>query len=449
MNYPKRKIKMKINKHHIQLFTCTPVGIGNEQGDELSPLTDFIIQEQRVIYIDQEKLARRVEEKKLMDRFVRGAGKLDNTRTRFDLQVFIKNELRTSISSLVKYTIPLNGKADRRTTIRPVLKTAGRPFVSGSSIKGAIKTAILYYWLTSKEQGRENLNKIVEYTEKEYNTHKIRIEKLEEKKHRTDVLTGKIKTSKDSLKKKLKKEKYRLQNEIKSEEKMLNKLLGHFNSHLDQSISSLFGDIGRDKDKIPDFSNLRISDTNTMSIDKLAVYETKRLHLLKGKLTIPVCLEMIKPGVMTNFHVSTFNRFHHPDLYFLNEENLKVLWDIINNFSAASVDHEWQMLDDHNDNSNINHADELNLYNDLLTFYESFHPEIGKDRNTAYLRLGFGKSFFDNSIGLAIYKASRETFMKYVKLFQLGKPHQKVFPVTRTICTVPFLPTGWVKMIIH
>jgi CRISPR/Cas system CSM-associated protein Csm5 (group 7 of RAMP superfamily) len=135
----------------------------------------------------------------------------------------------------------------------------------------------------------------------------------------------------------------------------------------------------------------------------------------------------------------------HLDLEFLNQPEPGKLWDILNEFSKASVETDRDILDSH---AGILENDEIarEVYDSLVDFFEHLSGNIGKEIKTAHMRLGFGKTYFDNSLGLAIYRESPEIFMKYVKLFRLGKPRQTEFPVTRTVCTEPLVPMGWVTL---
>ena len=76
--------------------------------------------------------------------------------------------------------------------------------------------------------------------------------------------------------------------------------------------------------------------------------------------------------------------------------------------------------------------------------------------NEAYLCLGFGKSFFYNSIGMlvydwdeteeALYDENLSLFQKYCKLFAIGRDGQKLFPATRSVTTPRGMAMGWVKL---
>ncbi|MEO1655217.1 MAG: hypothetical protein AAFU64_16845, partial [Bacteroidota bacterium] len=86
------------------------------------------------------------------------------------------------------------------------------------------------------------------------------------------------------------------------------------------------------------------------------------------------------------------------------------------------------------------------LYNQLNDFYSDLIKDMQDHPNRAYLRVGAGKSYYYNSIGMALLKASPATFKRMMSLFSLGKVGQKIFPITRTITTTTKAPLGWIYL---
>jgi len=77
------------------------------------------------------------------------------------------------------------------------------------------------------------------------------------------------------------------------------------------------------------------------------------------------------------------------------------------------------------------------------------------DDKTCYLRLGSGKGYYFNSIGLALFKTDRTNnkvlFYKFLKQmkFKGSKKyglHANEFPLTRVIDLKTQEPLGWVKL---
>ncbi|MEM1121429.1 MAG: hypothetical protein AAGJ18_13340, partial [Bacteroidota bacterium] len=91
-----------------------------------------------------------------------------------------------------------------------------------------------------------------------------------------------------------------------------------------------------------------------------------------------------------------------------------------------------------------------------IAFLEDMYQKIEKATpNEGYLCLGFGKSFYYNSIGMSVADwAAKQAdlsdkdqalFRHYCQLFFLGKDGQKRFPLTRTVASNG-VGMGWLKL---
>ncbi|NMC58563.1 MAG: type III-A CRISPR-associated RAMP protein Csm5 [Candidatus Methanofastidiosa archaeon] len=437
---------MKENRYRVKFRVITPVTVGNDINNKYSPLCDFILINDDVCIIDQVKLGELVHKRGLMDEFVGGAGKLNNSQTRFELRNFIENRLGVKVNDLITSKIPLKATNINRRKIEiiPMLESAQRPIIPGSSIKGAIKSAILYYWLCNSVNGKLETDRIIKKISDDYKINRKLVDLLENTTHEIDKLKGKIRNEgRDSgLKKNLIIQKKNLEIKQKSLQNELNGKLKYLISILDSLIRRLLESKEIKDEKGFDFRHLRISDSLPLMINYRIICEIKRLHLIKGNYSIPQFHEALSPGAQTEANIEIIPEFRDPELSFMNGSNIQPLLDMINKFSKASIEHEWQVMDDHAENFSRN----PDVYNDLFSFYEDFSPLIGKKSGTANMRLGFGKSFFDNSLGLAVYQADKDVFYQYVRLFRLGKPMQKEFPVTRAFCSNPVRPLGWLEL---
>lgn len=438
---------MDKNIYRIKITLHTPLAVGNDKSAQLSPLCDFIIKGREVIYIDPDKLGKLVLEKGLMDEFVRASGQLSNTQTRFQLEQFIRNSLGADPEKLLLHKFSVYGKPDRRMYIRPLLKSAGRPYIPGSTVKGAIKTALLYNWLCNSESGKSRVNGILETTDVLYKGNARLIETIDNHNHEIDVLSGKIRRSKPGSedRKRLKDQKYSLRRMVKNEQNTLSSNIKILHKKLDETVEVLFGRLGNRTETLHDFYCLRISDSSLLDPEEIVIREVKRLHLVKAELQTPQYLETMKEEASAEFELSVLPEIKQRDLEFLNQPDPELLWSILNEFSKASVETDWDILDSHA--GRFGRDDSAGeIYDSLFDFYEKMADDIGVGAKTAHIRLGFGKTYFDNSLGLSIYKNDPDIFMKYVKLLQLGKPRQTEFPVTRTVCTDPLMPMGWVTL---
>jgi len=424
------------------LNTVTPVSIGNDEADKLSPLCDFIIRNNTVHYLDNNKIARMVQEKHLINDYVRGAASIDNTQTSFVLERFLRERAGVDPLKYVKESHDFRGPGRGKIIIRTLYRSGESPVITGSTIKGCIKTSLLYYWLMNSDEGREKLNDLIKTTESYYEKNKGLIKDVESVEHEIDVLSGQIRkySKKDHAIKAATRAKIESRRRVLETAKD-NLAAGRkgLEEKIDKVIDELF--------YIDDFKNLRVTDSEKFSRNVIVVCEIKRLHLIKGTLNIPQYVEAIKENSHSEFEVTIIPGFRQKEFSFMNNGDLKKLFEILNYFSDASVNTDWDMLDDNYKNFEKDEKSR-EIYNGLFDSYEKLNTDISKVRenNSAFIRLGFGKTFFDNSIGLAIYRTDKEALMKYVKLMQLGKPMQKIFPVTRSVCTSNFLPMGWVDV---
>jgi len=75
---------------------------------------------------------------------------------------------------------------------------------------------------------------------------------------------------------------------------------------------------------------------------------------------------------------------------------------------------------------------------------------------TFFLRIGSGKSFFNNTMAMILYETDIEAFKSFCKMYKLGKaPKEREykpkvpFPVTRSVISDIYEPMGWVKISIQ
>ena len=144
----------------------TPVCIGD--GNKINSITDCIYDRNRVYYLNKQKIAERLAgNEELMDRYMSGiVSNMNNNRTEFDLKYFLEKVLRLSQYDYTLYSIERKSKTNtsrspyisggkpqkqRKIEINTIIKNPDRnPYIPGTTLKGAIKTAFLYDWLLDK-----------------------------------------------------------------------------------------------------------------------------------------------------------------------------------------------------------------------------------------------------------------------------------------------------------
>jgi CRISPR-associated protein Csm5 len=371
----------------VNLTALSPLYVG--AGDEycLSPYTDFIQDGRDLVYIDERKLHEFLAEKpELVEEFVSGIREgYDNNRSSFSLAGFLAVHLGNKRRDIEKRRVAIEGEIGKN-QVRRFIASSGRPYIPGSSIKGAVRTAVLLDWLSSTRKGRQQLDEIRTFVEK---------------RSRRDL-------------------------------------------HQTAIDRACFGSISRDA-----FRLLRISDTEPIESSAVCVSEIKRVALyppsgtgrqnVNWKSDIPQWSETLRPGTRTTFTVALMKPRDRTGFPFLDEQKLARLFASINSFSRESCQRELDELEERPGEFDRFHA-----------FYEQLETQIDSLRdNEAVMRLGGGKTWFDNSIGLAIDNeefGEESLFEAYLSLLKIGN---SPFPSTRSVAMSngrPDHPLGWVKL---
>lgn len=152
-----------MNESAYKITTLTPVSIGD--GNTLSAFADYVLEKGKIHYINQQAIRDKMgKSPELIDFYVEGMirGKSNMTNT-FDLKNFIFNRLKLTLQQAALYSIEAKNVSGKK-EFYTVVKNAGQsPYIPGSTLKGAIKTTLLYDWLIDAkndwcENYLENLN---------------------------------------------------------------------------------------------------------------------------------------------------------------------------------------------------------------------------------------------------------------------------------------------------
>ncbi|WP_315263834.1 type III-A CRISPR-associated RAMP protein Csm5 [Tannerella forsythia] len=144
-----------MNESAYRITTLTPVSIGD--GNMLSAFADYVLEKGKIHYINQQAIREKMGEMpELIDFYVEGMirGKSNTTNT-FDLKNFIFNRLKLTLQQVASHSIEAKNVSGKK-EFYTVVKNAGQsPYIPGSTLKGAIKTALLYDWLIEDDEGRQ------------------------------------------------------------------------------------------------------------------------------------------------------------------------------------------------------------------------------------------------------------------------------------------------------
>ncbi|WP_337043883.1 type III-A CRISPR-associated RAMP protein Csm5 [Emticicia sp. 17c] len=426
------------NTYNYTLTTLSPLSIGNEQ-EVVSSFSEYIYDNDYLYYIDLNKIENPDPEK--IAAFIEKLNsEIDNNRHKGTLAELLKETLNIELEHLLtgeKYPIVRVAKEtetkESQLVLKKLLKTRNRPYVSGSTLKGAIRAAILYHWL--KNQGQPVLLEFIKKINEKYlqlNPKLAEIQKLE--------LADRLNENEKNKLEKLKEEIRDFRNKIDKS------FVGEVENLLflkPEDGKNNTGNNAKDKTPAPsrhDASYLRVTDSQSVSEDTINIEYMQRVKVVDSafdKKGIPFLLETVKKDTSFNFQIQIpstqfrNNNIFHKELKFLQADNFPVtLKNIINEFSRDFIEEELMIFPNGG------------LKND----YEEIEKEIEKN-DGAVLRIGFGKHFLNTSMALAIKKADLTCYHQLIKL--LFEPDDlELHPATRTL-TANNKTLGWVKLVFN
>ncbi|NLU52748.1 MAG: type III-A CRISPR-associated RAMP protein Csm5 [Clostridiaceae bacterium] len=341
------------------LETLTPVSIGS--GEVLSQFTDYVYDNDYVYYLDHDLLINELTQKEnseeLLDEFVKTVydqAKL-NTRKRFNLKDFlIKHDI--DYKTCCSKKIPVQDEIKEQIQLH--IKAGSRPYIPGSSLKGAIRTALLAFLF--EKPGVAN--------------------------NKREYIGGDI-----------------------------------------------FGMFSNDVLKY-----LLVSDTISLQNDCLRISKFYRYNLKDGKTNIPVVKEVINRGSTFKFSIKVnANKGEISDKFnFLQKDKEEQLLGIMNEYSKKNIEIQLHLLQKNN-TYETNKIKEL--YSNLLTIVEKAEPY-----REAYIRVGSGKTFYDNTVAQKLSKAELTQIIKN----NYKKADAGFFPKTLTIIkdSAGIEVPGWVRI---
>ncbi|GHT12922.1 type III-A CRISPR-associated RAMP protein Csm5 [Bacteroidia bacterium] len=389
-------------KYNLKIETITPVAIGS--GETLSPLADYWIYGNTACLLNHQKLEKALEAKPeyLSEYINRINGNVKSDKNNF-LDQFIKCKLKGNLSDFISQKITIKGTGNAK-ELKTCIQENGKLFIPGSTIKGAVKSAMLYNWLMREEQ--------------------------------ETPMTELLKELKDL---------YKYKALIKDNEK---RVIDRINSLLANFLEK------PSKEQRLNFSLLQITDTYFEKEVPEWIHTCR--YPLKNKKKkrkgIPVFLEAIPSKSYSSLCIQfeenkvAKNTSECLKPYF-NANGMTTLFAQINRYSVDNLKYEQACVEQ---------KDTLKGY---LNELDSLQTQITQSTNDiAFLPLGFGKANFYQSIGLALYNwlniVEKEStildfaFKNYLRLFKLGQVKQEQLPTTRLLIQENQQPLGWVKLTI-
>lgn len=414
-------------RYALQVRTLCPLYIGDNDTKQRSAYADYILSanQDEVLYLDEQRLANELSRLNKIDAYLAGIKKgMNNNRSDFDLRRFLLERLQLDEEAIVRLRLPQHGLPPTgRLPISPTVRATGKPYLPGSSLKGALRTAILYHWLTATESGARHLRQNFR-----------QIQGLE------DILRRKARVREQAYNKQ--DERQRMRDILREETQILRRLFDE---------TELFGQITESDARL-----IRVSDSELLPPDAAAVYATYRRRLAplpknvrsQADNDIPQIREGIPPGQTLACELSLHPPFRHPDLATLAAADSREWLHTINRFAEDCLDNELWQLDEAARNGGI-YAERAAALTDFYTQLKYRVQTEGKER--LFLRLGAGKTVYDNSLLLALIygdekQKEEERYFRMLRESLFRQPAARnLFPVTRTL-TANDQPWGWVEV---
>lgn len=420
-------------QHKLKLTTVTPVAVGGSKGDLLSPYADFVFSDdgKQLHYLNFERLSEAFDEEMLREYVRQIPLNMDNNRSDFDLKSFLQHRFGKDLSRFFqksKASVQQEGLSPKlRQHIIPMVKNGGQPYLPGSSLKGMLRTAMLYDWLVSTKAGEPELKRNV-----------FLIGRLDELNR--ELYDLRLKRGDRNRIRDLERETRKLQGDIFDESKLFGPLQKRTaEGKLDKNYPG------------PDARLLRVTDTRPLSHDAMAVYALRRIRLapapkLAGgrSAAIPQVVEAIAPGQSLDFEVGVLPQIQNEVLHYWQKSSTSEVLALLGGFGKACIENELYELRDALDTSTVKLPFEEDMEG-LIEFYEGLLARA--EQGEVFLRLGFGKTVNDNSLILALLYGldNQAAWQQFRRAFHRVNRSSAIFPVTRTL-TPKGRPMGWVRL---
>jgi len=403
----------------IKLTTLTPIFIGGDQANDLSPITDFVVEQDKLHIIDQRKFENLLSnDPELVNEYVNLV-----KQGYFDLKSFIENKLNSTVEELSKKIFSIQNYPGQG-EIKAFVTSSGNVFVPGSTIKGAIRTAIIYNFLSQSNDGKRKVENILHEGSINY----ITLDELLKAKKKRKLDNTEFKKFKELTNK-----------------RNLEKTFNRFYNELYLFKNQEFGH---------DFRHLQVSDSKFFNDENTEVVQLTREYLIKDKTKTAPWQQILKKQVETEFNLKIEKNFNDNFLKPLNSGNYKELFKMINKFTVDFLEFELERFDEFIKNGKGDKNKLQETLSGTIDFYEDLKQKVKFVNDMcAVIRIGGGKTYFDNSIGLALYKKDKDKFKQFRKLLGFWKHRssggfvEEDSPITRTFyydkSLNQYLPIGW------
>lgn len=272
-------INTKFNSYNILLDTITPLHIGNDE--KLSSVGEFITTTSKIRYLDTNKISQFLYENNKIDdyseKIIQSAQGFDTLKVLEELGFDVENSILNEIE-LGKNTLNVL----HNNILHVFIEAYNRKYIPGSSLKGMIKTVLLYHYL----RNNKNILKQIE-------------EEIENQLYKENSIYG---------------------------------LKGIWEKYENQIF------------KKNEFNFLRFADSPCITDDLLQVEQVKRQHLFNiDSKGLDWLAETIKSDISIPLRFQILPEFSQ-NQSILNSWDITQLFGIMNDYSLTMIDFEINML---------------------------------------------------------------------------------------------------------
>jgi CRISPR-associated protein Csm5 len=380
-----------------EISVQSPVHIGS--GDQLDSM-DFVVHNGRASVIDFDKVLSELKNKGESPLVLHD--EIERFGKNFDFGKFLYRK-GINVENVSKYTLPCEGTPSRMTTF--IKNAFGIPLMPGSSIKGAIRTALTWYFLKNENMGSEA---------------ERALRRVLGELNRITDRSARIRASRG------------------------------WERRIGQELENLIF-YGKEEDPKYDINKaMTVTDASLESVDLLELALCRIFTVTRENRLVPKPFDIFVEAIKPSTHVGTAKI--SLDSYFLEEKLLELGFNrnqvitlrkfphICNEFSKNLIEYELDFFDKY----------ELP---ELVQFYENLLDSFPETDDEFLLRLGFGIGWISTTIGLLL--GSKPDLLKDIRReFWLGRRRNQPyyvpeFPKTRNIIVDgerPNYPMGWIKL---
>ncbi|MCX7795874.1 MAG: type III-A CRISPR-associated RAMP protein Csm5 [bacterium] len=363
----------------IKIRTVTPTLV--RSGEEISNVTECVVdpKDKKLRIIDKDKLmkvskVKAQNPKELVDEL--SSLIVSENKT---IEDFLRRK-EIGIEQVTKYSIEIRSDIDekRRRNIYLPMLSGEKAYIPGSTLKGIIRSALLFYYLeNNKDKQKDLLDKRDLYVGED-------ILRIEARRIDTDAM------------------KY-----------------------------------------------VTVRDTEGIPFSELALYKIERLpqriqssNKTQGLYQYIIAIPNNKE-FYTEVVIEVFEKDNIPDYwksFFNNRDREDNIWKALRNYSIKLVDKEIEILR----RLKTVRKEGIEAIDSLITYYKEMQTVLRKPENkSVYVPIGFGKTYYFNSLGYFIPEASFKT-LKIIKT----NIDPSLYPSTRWVLKIgkKYCPIGWCEI---